>query len=495
MLETKKKKEVNIYEYWQIFLRRKYFFFIPFVCCLIIGIILALIANPVFECSTVLQISESTLLTDNVRNMTPGVMAKEKYYNLYELITSYKYLKRLIKVLNLENDPDMQANAKEKKDSYPELSLAEVTELLWMDKLRDLLEIEPIGENFIKIITKANFPELAFNITQALTRIFIDESLQHEVGGIKGVMDFSSEQLALYKDRLQESEERLQRFKETLVKDQFEDDSFIVSNQDQTNRMLTSIEFELRDAKDRLNFLHNQINELALFYSPPRSSQLNQLKSRLLEATLQMSKMMLKYSWQDPEVIKINLLIDELREKIRTEIERDVKSQYSIADGSNLNLIVQKETIAMDIEFLERKKIELTRLVQIFKASLAKAPSRELNLNRLEREVEVNRQIYSAFLEQARGSEIEKAVQKSSAKFRFKIVEPPIKPIEPVKPKPSRMILMAVVVGFFLGFGMISLLELQDHSFRNVEEVEKCLNLPVLGTMPRIEMGISKKKW
>jgi len=494
MLETKK-KEINIFEYWQIFLRRKYFFIIPFVFCLIVGIILALIANPVYECSTVLQISESPLLTDNVRSMTPGVMVQEKYDNLNRLITSYKYLKRVIKTLNLENDPDMQTKAREKKDKYPELSLVEVTELLWIDKLRNLLEIVPIGENFIKLITEANSPELVFNITQALTKIFIDESLQHEVGGIKGAIEFSSEQLALYKERLQESEARLQRFKENLVQDQFEDNSFIVSNQDQTNRMLTSIEFELQDAKDRLNFLHNRINELALFYYPPRSSQLNELKSRLLEATLQMSKMMLKYSWQDPEVIKINLVIDELREKIRTEIERDVKSQYSVDDGSNLDLIVQKETIAMNIEFLERKKIELNRLIQIFRASLAKAPARELNLNRLEREVEVNRQIYSAFLEQARGSEIEKAVQKTSAKFRFKIVEPAIKPIEPIKPKRHRMVIMAVVVGFFLGFGMISLLELQDHSFRNVEEVEKCLNLPVLGTMPRIEMGISKKKW
>jgi uncharacterized protein involved in exopolysaccharide biosynthesis len=87
MLETKK-KEINIFEYWQIFLRRKYFFIIPFVFCLIVGIILALIANPVYECSTVLQISESPLLTDNVRSMTPGVMVQEKYDNLNRLFTS-----------------------------------------------------------------------------------------------------------------------------------------------------------------------------------------------------------------------------------------------------------------------------------------------------------------------------------------------------------------------------------------------------------------------
>jgi len=109
-------------------------------------------------------------------------------------------------------------------------------------------------------------------------------------------------------------------------------------------------------------------------------------------------------------------------------------------------------------------------------------------LNRLTREVESNREIYQSFLQQTQGSEIEQALQRSVAEFKFKIVEPAIKPIKPVSPDRVKMMLMAIVVGAMIGGGLIFLLEFMDHSFKNIEDVEKHLNLPVLGTIPKIEI-------
>jgi capsular polysaccharide biosynthesis protein len=91
-------------------------------------------------------------------------------------------------------------------------------------------------------------------------------------------------------------------------------------------------------------------------------------------------------------------------------------------------------------------------------------------------------------LQQTQGSEIEQALQRTMAELKFKIVEPVIKHINPVKPNRIRMMLMAVVAGIVIGGGLIFLLEYIDHSFKNVEDVEKYLNLPVLGTIPKIEV-------
>ena len=489
------KKNIDIHEYWQIFWKRKYYFIIPLILCTIIGLIWGIIAKPVYESSTVVQISNAKLLTDGMKKIVPGVMEKERYNNLTRLITSYKYLKRLINTLKLDKDPGMIGWAKKIKKKYPNLTLEEVTELLWLEKIRDLVTISPMGKEFIKLSAEASTPELAYDITVTLTQIFIDESLQREAGGISGAMDFSSQQLALYKKKLQESEERLQRFKENILNDQFNDNTVVASNLDKINAMLTTVDLDIKDAQDRQKFLENRINELGIFYYSPESQELDRLRSRVLEATSELSKVMLKYTWDDPEALKINLLIDDLRDKMRAEIEKDVKSQYSIDDPNSLDLIVQKEMIPLDVEFLERKKIELARLVKIFRTNVSRAPSRELSLNRLKREVEINRAIYSSFIKQTQGSEIEKALQKKSAEFRFTIVEPAIKPVEPIRPSRTRMLIMAIVVGSVIGIGIISLLESTDHSFKRVEEVEKFLNLPVLGTVPRIDMGVGRKKF
>ncbi len=497
MQETKK-KEINVFEYWQIFLRRKYFFIIPFALCLIIGIIWSITAKPVYESFNVLQINLPQMLKPAVQKIVGQGQEQETqvwFENLTNLIVSHNYLTRLIKTLNLGNDPEMQQKAKKVKKSYPDLTLIEVTESLWPNWLRKNVKVTPFGQGFLEIKLQAHSPELAFNIVRTLTKIFIDESLQNEAGENKGAMDFSSQQLELYRGRLRESEARLQQFKENVVRSDIENSTTSTSNLEQIGSLLSSVELDLQDAKDRLAFVESRINELGVFYYPPESEEINQLKSRLLGTTTDLSKAMLKYSWQAPEVLKLNIFIDELRSKIRNEIESNVKSQYLTEDGTNLDLIVQKVTIPIDMELLERKKIEFNRLSNLLKAKISSAPSREITLTRLESEVQTNRAIYTSLLQQAQGTEIEDALQKTSADFKFKIVEPAIKPTKPAKPNRLGIILIAMVVGIFLGFGMISMLEMVDHSFRNVEEVEKYLTLPVLGTIPPIEMEGGYKNW
>ncbi len=456
-----------------------------------------MVSNPVYESLNVVQIREAEYLGSSMRNLVPGTTEtmKEDIEGLRNLITSHNYLMRLIKTLNLGNDPKMLEKAEKIKNMYPGFTLVEIAELLWLEQLRGSIEIASFGGSFIEINVQANSPELALNITNTLTKIFIDESLQNEAGDIKGAMKFSSEQLNLFQKRLRESEDRLKQYKAQIVNKQFEEEYIVPSNLEQINAMLSSVEIDLRDAKDQLNYVENRINELGIFYYPPDTEELNRLKSRLADATLNLSKMMLKYSWDAPEVLRINLLIDELRGQIRSEIESNIRSQYFEEDASKLDFIFQKITIPMDIEFLEHKKAELSRLAKILKTNISNGPSRELNLDRLENEVQINKALVNTILEQSHGTEIEKALQKTSAEFKFKVVEPAQKPIKPIKPKPRRIFLLALVCGFFLGTGMISMIELVDHSFRNVDEVEKYLKLPVLGTIPPIEMEGGYKNW
>lgn len=497
-MQEARKKEINILEYWQIFLRRKYFFIVPFALCVIIGIIFSIITPPVYESASVVQISQPQMLTPAMQKMVVGTMDQENEQlaaNLGNLITSHSYLMRLIKALNLGNDPQMQEKARKVKNQYPNATLVEVAETLWLKVLRDKIKTNPIDQNFLEIKLQGNSPEFTFNVVRTLTKIFIDESLQNEAIGLKGAVDFSSEQLDLYKARLQESEARLQQFKESLVRSEFENSSVSATNLDKINSLLAAVELDLQEARDQLSFVENRINELKILYYPFESEELNRLKSRLLGTTIELSKVMSKYSWEDPEVLKMNILIDEIRGKIRNEIESNIKAQYFNDDPSNLDLIIQRVIIPIDIEFLERKKIEFNRLINTLKTNIASGPSRELTLSRLESEVQTNRAIYATLLQQSQGTEIERALQKTSAEFKFKIIEPAVKPVKPIKPKRTNMIIMSVAFGFFLGFGMISMLEMVDHSFRNVEEVEKYLGFPVLGIIPPIEMEGGYKNW
>lgn len=58
----------------------------------------------------------------------------------------------------------------------------------------------------------------------------------------------------------------------------------------------------------------------------------------------------------------------------------------------------------------------------------------------------------------------------------------------PVKPNPTLNIAIAIVIGFMLGVGLAFLLEYFDNTIKTEYDIEKYLGLPVLGTIPTIEV-------
>ena len=487
MNQQKKKNTIDIKEYVQLFLRRKYYFIVPFVSTIILGIIYCFIAKPLYQASTVVQISQSQLLSRQMQNLVPGVTAQERLNNLRRLVTSHNYLKRLIETLDLHNDPKLRKLAEENKSGYPGLTINEIVELFWIEQLQRHLTISQLGPDFVKITATGNTPIMAYNLAHTLTQIFIDESLRREVGGIRGALQFSSEQLTIYKNKLEESEEKLRNFKENMLREDFDSQAVISDNLDEVNKNLTATDFELREARDRLQFLRNKLNRESSNYRPFRSARLNALEIDLLRSVTKLSELMLKYSWEDVNVLKMNSEIERLESQIRHEIEALASSHISSGSSEYIDAVIEKEITEINIKFLNQKKEVFTNLVKTYRRKIAEGPQKEMQLSRLQREVESNREIYQTLLQQARGSEIEEALQRTAAEFKFKVIQPALKPLHPIKPDRLKIMLMSIVLGMALGVGLIYGMEYIDRSFKNVEEVERYLHLPVLGTIPKIE--------
>jgi len=482
-----KKRNIDVRANWVIFKRRKYYFLIPFIICITAGVIISYATTPVYQSSTIIRVSHNEMLSGAIQRLVPGITPRERLDNLRRLITSHAYLKRLCETLKLVEDAEMRKKAENDKVQFPGLNIDEIAEALWISRLKRFLSVQQLGTDFIEINALGNTPDLAYNFAKALTQIFIDESLRREVGGIRGAREFSTEQTELYKKRLEQSEERLRKFKEEIVRDEFENRTVISANMEQVNSKLAATDFELREAIDRLQFIESQLNELNIYYSHPNNRSLNRIKKQLLETNQQLSTLMLKYTWHDAKVLKLNSEIENLRKRFKEEVKAELESQNRIDNKTYLDIAVQKEITATNIEFLERKKNTLTNLVGIYKSIVTKAPAKEMTLNRLQREVESTRQIYRALMDETRGSEIKEALQRTAAEFKFEIVEPPIRPLEPIKPNRQKIMMMAVVFGIVIGLSLIFILEYLDDSFKSVEDVEKYLNLYVLGVVSKIE--------
>jgi len=68
------------------------------------------------------------------------------------------------------------------------------------------------------------------------------------------------------------------------------------------------------------------------------------------------------------------------------------------------------------------------------------------------------------------------------------VVDPAIEPTTPVKPRPKLNMAVAGVLGVMVGVGLAFLLEYLDNTLKTAEDVRRHLDLPVLGTIPLIDL-------
>ncbi len=100
-------------------------------------------------------------------------------------------------------------------------------------------------------------------------------------------------------------------------------------------------------------------------------------------------------------------------------------------------------------------------------------------------DVETSQAVYDAFLESKTSSQINEAIQSTQLGVRISVIEKAERPLKPVKPNKIKVIVIAAMFGIVCGLGSILVTEYMDDSFRSVEEVQRVLKLPVLGTIPK----------
>jgi hypothetical protein len=177
---------------------------------------------------------------------------------------------------------------------------------------------------------------------------------------------------------------------------------------------------------------------------------------------------------------EINSLRQECQRKLTSLIQRLYPNSYEMQQKI---LDYQMDKIALYI-LHARVKIANDILNSFVKLATA-GPSDQIELKRLEDELEQNRRIYKLFVDQSRGSQIEEALQHTDAEFKYSIFEPARYPIYAVAGSKRNFVSLCFFVSLALGVAAIFVQEFLDQSIRSVEYIEETLQIPVWGIIPK----------
>ena len=152
---------------------------------------------------------------------------------------------------------------------------------------------------------------------------------------------------------------------------------------------------------------------------------------------------------------------------------------------------LQYQLTLIDLYILRTRNILLNGILNDFLARATMGSGDQIELRRLEDEIEQNRRVYRIFMEQSRGSQIEEALQNSDADFKYRLVEAATIPVFAVSG--NKWLFVGIAFSLSLGVGVVLVftIEFLDQSIKTVEQVEEILHMQTWGIIPKIEMPFS----
>ena len=339
--------------------------------------------------------------------------------------------------------------------------------------------------NVLEIKFKHKDPEIAAETVNSLVDFFKERHLQ--------IYDdpqsaFLGKQLASYEEKLQQSADELQAFKQKhnvfslveqrnlLLRQHTELDTLLKDNQNQTR----ALQIKLSSLKKEMNTIYENIDR---YTESDRYRIIDDAKSKLLTFQLREQELLEKYTETNRLVVNIRKEIQIVRDFLK---EQEANIRTTVKSGNIVYQEVEKEMIKTSAELrsLETKSSSLMQQLDDVKATLQNLDLREKELQKLQRALSLNERNYKVYLNKYEEARITEDMNRRKLS-NISVIQKATAPAKPVKPRKLINIIISIMLGSFAGLGFAFLSEHMSQGLVNPETIEKRLALPVLVSVPR----------
>lgn len=495
MVPNRTETTLDIKDAVSILRHRKWLIILPLLLVTAIAFGGSFLLERRYQSSTMVVIGQSQFLSKQLQALIPGqeqnrysnIQKKSRLIAIHNEIISSSYLARLIDELDLADNQEIIRDAQKMHVKRPDIPVNNLVYYMLISDLRKNINVQFNGENIIEITSESSKPARAMNIATKLAEIFKDERLKRELSGVRGALDFSDEQLAIYRANLDEAERKKADFASNYLQNMLDESVTAETNIRAIMADIDNIKLLIDDnikdqAESRTRLAKYRKSELIL----NTDDTYKETKSNISDETERLANLMSKYTWSDPKVLNANLRISNWLKEMEALIKHGVGNQFrdaSVREKAELTdffvLQMQEMTLREKMNYLE---VSLSTL----RDRISLQPQIEIQMRNLENDVNSARVIHEKFKDQLTGSEISQSLMRGEAESKYRIMEPASVPITPVKPNRIKITVLGAILGLVIGGVAALLAELLDNSFKKVEDVEEFLNLSVLATIPNI---------
>lgn len=358
--------------------------------------------------------------------------------------------------------------------------------------------------NLYTISYSHNEPELAKRVVDALLVIFVESTLGKTRQDSNAARRFLDQQIKEYEVRLSAAEERVKEFKRKNIGLMPSDGKDYFAALQAAQRELAQARLQLQEAANRRDELKRQLEgEVPTFGfdRPARNEPRYELGGpSLLNARIQamqqkLDELLLTFTDQHPDVLEIKRTIESLKqqkgnqEKGKHPPEAAPRpSEYAL----DKNPVYQQTKIALgqaeaDIASLSARVRDYESKVVDLQEKVDVIPQIEAELQRLNRDYDINKENYRALVARRESARISDDAVQAGDNVQFKVMEAPQVPILPSGPKRILLTSVSLLVAITTGLGYALLMSLIRPVIFDRKALFQLTEAPVLGVISFVD--------
>jgi len=475
---------IDLLHYWRVVRQYQWRILLLALVATVLAGLFVFTIKPVYRSSATLLVEgkQGNLLSSIEDVYSMDTSRAEYFQTQFEIIKSPDLARKVIQRMKLASHPEfnemepesesepfwkewlamLPALAPDKSESAEADAAIKAEEQLLKGFL-DRLTVKPRPKTqLVDVSFDAKDPKLARDIVNTLGETFIESGLEARMDATRKAAEWLSDRLQALKDKLTDSENRLQAY---LAKEHLVDLEGVLTLSAKEIEKNTETLATVRQARIEAESTYNKIksgNRLDQIPEVLQDRVIQDLKSKEAELAGKESDFAERYGPEHPALLAARSEHEAIRallEKQLASIVSSIKSRYEIARAN-------EQAVLSSIEGN--------------KAQVQKIGSKQGRLSELQREVDSNKKLYETFID--RFKEANEAAELGAANIRF--IDKASIPIDPVKPKKKLIVALTFVGMIFLGVLIALLLDFLDSTFKSPDDIERKLDQPFLGVIP-----------
>ncbi len=486
--------QLSVRDYLQVILHRKWLFIVPLIASFIISVMIAKFLPRVYRSHGVVLVEEKRISNPLIEHIAVARSISDKMNIVRSQIFSQSYLEELIKDMRLDVDYDDRAAM-----AYA------------IGELRRQIQVSVPGGQMIRVVCEREDGEEAKEIVEYLIDRLIEENFKLQEWEVKSALKFIDAQMEIYDKRLEASDIFIHGFSPILGMNltQSPEQNLGVLQampgvMDVNLRKLVEFEKDLIEIDIEKKIMGDRLDELRsrtaidedeyIFYSTRETDPvLNDLLMDLYSKQARLDALMIDSTDRHPGVIKLREELEILNVQIESQKKKRIEMKDYVLNPVYREIQEDIRETEMGLKQLEMKEEEFNKWVQKYRERLKALPEKQLRKLRLLRDYTVDLNIYTLLKQKRETALLTQRLDVDEKGTRFRLLDPPQVPLRPIRPNVNMIILLGMIMGACIGGGLIFASEFADHSFRDITEARRYLDLPVLGSISHI--GTSKHWW